>query len=256
MTPNIQVLELRVVFLQEGQDDPTLSMLIDGRPVFESVNKSGYQGFDPATMLWDTDALSVTESARRVAMYRCSCGEPGCGVVAPLVSLEGDLVRWSDFRDYTGVFSEPTLDPEQESEYLGTNHGHHLPMDDFSFDRVAYESAVKRARLDHSWESPERVTARIVSDALRADQETFAAEGRRVGWVAYPWWKEARSGWMVETRRRFPDGHVVTWEDDIEQAVAEVSTAPASPDDQAADILRKLRSVPIKQWPEVFPRRD
>ncbi|WP_179465121.1 hypothetical protein [Galbitalea soli] len=67
-TPHISALELRVDFLDDEEDEPSLSMLIDGRSVFEAAGSARFQGFDPASMLWDTDALSVTETARRVAV--------------------------------------------------------------------------------------------------------------------------------------------------------------------------------------------
>ena len=253
LTPQAQILELRVVFLEDDKDDPSLSILIDGRSVFETSHTAGFIGFYPDGMLADGGALSVPSSPRRVALYRCSCGEPGCGVVAPRVSVEEGVVQWSDFRDYTGVFDDPTLDPETESMYLGPDGGHLLPIGDMVFDRVQYESEVERARLDRTWESPARETARLVEAALHADRESFERNGRRIGWVSYPWWSATRSGWLIETRRQFSDDHVRSSWDHIEQRIAEVRTEPASPPEQAADILRQLRAVSIDQWPSVYP---
>ena len=65
--------------------------------------------FDPAKMLGPHSPLLPEDMGRRVAVYRCSCGEAGCGVIAPVIvaSPDGTRISWVDFRDYVGVFIGP-----------------------------------------------------------------------------------------------------------------------------------------------------
>jgi hypothetical protein len=42
-----------------------------------------------------------------------------------------------------------------------------LPIPDLHFDREQYVAEVRRAVADRSWETPRRVTARLVADGLR-----------------------------------------------------------------------------------------
>ena len=79
---------------------------------------------------------------QRVAVKRCSCGEAGCGVIAPAVvaSLDRRRVSWVDSRDYVGVFIDPICDEAKDYEGKPWN----LP--DLHFDREQYLSEVVRER--------------------------------------------------------------------------------------------------------------
>ena len=45
----------------------------------------GRSGFDPRQILGAPFPLLPVDLGRRVAVYRCSCGQPGCGVIAPVI---------------------------------------------------------------------------------------------------------------------------------------------------------------------------
>ena len=48
-----------------------------------------------------------TNPPRRVAVYRCQCGEAGCGCAAPIIVERNGCVIWEDTRDVTGVYVDP-----------------------------------------------------------------------------------------------------------------------------------------------------
>src|SRR5438874_1505480 len=95
------VIEVR----DDGPDWPVVGIRVNGKNPFAQVAKD-WLGFDPAVMLGPDSPLVPGDAGRRVAVYRCFCGEAGCGVIAPYVVASPDRTRisWVDFRDYTGVF--------------------------------------------------------------------------------------------------------------------------------------------------------
>ena len=100
--PNQNQLEIRVknrYFEATESTVPVMQLLIDGIDLFSGVAPNGFIGFDPDELLGPDDPLIPAEPARRVAVYRCSCGEPGCGVVAPVISGSDTQVWWRDFQD-------------------------------------------------------------------------------------------------------------------------------------------------------------
>ena len=69
----------------DGRPDwPVVRVLVDGQDPFAAV-APGWRGFDPAKMLGPRSPLLPADQGRRVAVYCCSCGEPGCGVIAPVI---------------------------------------------------------------------------------------------------------------------------------------------------------------------------
>lgn len=122
----------------EGARWPILTVLVDGVDLLARA-APGWGGFGPAQMLTDPSPLLPTFPPRRVALYRCSCGEAFCGVIAPLIWTNADLVRWSDFRDFVGVFDGPTVDadPDGGTRWRGIGA--------VSFDRDQYVAEVERA---------------------------------------------------------------------------------------------------------------
>jgi hypothetical protein len=73
---------------------PQVTILIDGDDILGRLN-GGFIGFDPAQIL-DSGALLSKDPPRRVAVYRCTCGEAGCGCIAPVIEQIEDRVRWTD----------------------------------------------------------------------------------------------------------------------------------------------------------------
>ncbi len=69
---------------------------------------------------------------------RCTCGCEGCGDYSVSVSLDGDVVIWSDLNGLT-----------------------------YEFKELEYKSAIKNIQNDHSWEDNNRRVERLVSDLLK-----------------------------------------------------------------------------------------
>jgi hypothetical protein len=118
--------------------------------------------FDPGEILGPGSPLVPDDDDHRAAVYRCSCGEAGCGVIAPYVVPSPDRTRisWVDFRDYAGVSMRPI------SLWAADHDGRPWDLPDIHFDRDQYLSEVRRITNDHSWETPRRRTARLLEERL------------------------------------------------------------------------------------------
>jgi hypothetical protein len=157
----LSVLALGFEVFDDRPDWPVLTIRVDDGDPFAGV-AAGWTSFDPGEMLGADSPLLPDDVGRRVAVYRCSCGEAGCGVIAPWIvaSPDGRRVSWADPRDYKGVFMGPV-------EPTSANHaGTVWNLPDLHFDRAQYVAEVERARRDRSWESARRRTARLVSEHL------------------------------------------------------------------------------------------
>ncbi|NYF11621.1 hypothetical protein HDC94_002777 [Leifsonia sp. AK011] len=260
--PPLSRLGLEVTFPPDGRDDPHLSIRVDGVELsLLSGSQIGFIGFPadqilPAPALfsvedswinddWDpSDAwakppLLQSADAQRIALYTCSCGTAGCGVIAPIIATDGDVVTWTDFRDFTGVFVHPD-DPSDGYE------GELLPMDQVRFDASQYREEVMRIALDRSWESPSRVTARILAMLLEEHHEVIADAGYRVGWVASAWWKEGAGRFeftleRVDARSR--------------NYVIGLTAKFGTPSARARSMMDRLLKHPVEEWFERFPGR-
>jgi hypothetical protein len=158
----VSVLTLRFEVLDGRPDWPVLGIFVNGESPFEKVAK-GWRGFDPGKILGASSPLIPDDSGRRVAVYRCSCGESGCGVIAPFIvaSPNHKRISWVDFRDYVGVFAAP-VEPD------AANHqGEPWDLPDIHFDRDQYVAEVQRAASDRSWETSPRQTARLLEEHLK-----------------------------------------------------------------------------------------
>lgn len=138
--------------------------------------RKGYRGFDPDAIFGLGSPLVPQVPPRRVAVDRCSCGEPGCGCAACLITQKGDIARWSDFRDYTGVYERPLVE-QNPSE------GTRQPVSDLDFDAAQYHDAVRRASEDRGWETRRRRRARLLRGELLTMTSRFDALGYSIGWV-------------------------------------------------------------------------
>lgn len=129
------------------RDWPAVRILVNGKEPFATV-APGWRGFDPAEVLGPRSPLLPADQGRRVAVYTCSCREPGCGVIAPMIvpSADGRRVSWVDFRDYVGVFSSP-------DDAVKGKKGRPWDLPDLHFDREQYIAEIKRASRDRSWET-------------------------------------------------------------------------------------------------------
>jgi hypothetical protein len=135
-----QVARLTLVFdaPRDNPDWPVVKILIDGEDLAAKVAPD-WTGFDP-------DEISGSES--------------------PLVPVRPwrpspDRVTWTDFRDYTGMFTGP-LPPREDPE-----GGREWDLPTVRFSAQQYRDEVKRAVLDRSWETPRHATSRLVRPLVR-----------------------------------------------------------------------------------------
>jgi hypothetical protein len=161
----------------DNPDWPEVAIYVDGVDPFAEALPDGH-GFDPGDILGSASPLAPDALGRRVAVRRCSCGEAGCGVVAPFIqpAPDGSAIAWTDFRDYTGVFTGSTV----EETVIGEGKTWEIP--DIRFDPRQYLGEVRRATSDRSWETPRRKSARLLRDELSVRAMTIS--GGRLGWVA------------------------------------------------------------------------
>lgn len=258
----ISRLELRVAYPGDGRDNPALAILVDGTELSQLPGSQlRFGGFPPDYMLgepvpqpsesgtWvdskvvDLSPLIQGTSARRVALYLCSCGIAGCGVIAPVVATDGDIVTWSDFRDYTGVFERPD-DP------VGDAEGRELPIPQIRFDARQYVAEVERAIADRTWESQSRATARILRAMLAEHDELIRGGDRQLGWVSHAWWHEGVGRFEIELR-----GTRVKASDRYQQFIVAMTAKFGTPTSRARSIVDRLLTVPVSEWHLRFPSR-
>ncbi len=208
---------------------PVATLLIDGIDLFSDLAPNGFVGFDPDELLGPDEPLVPAEPARRVAVYRCSCGEPGCGVVAPVISGGDAEVRWTDFQDFTGWFFSPL--PEDEPE-----DGRSLGAPELTFDATQYLNEVRRAASDRSWETPIRRTARLLKVMLEDRSDALAESGLELGGV-FP---SFRSKTSVSVSFRGV-------------GVLTLTADAGTPEGSAAEMMGNLFSKRPDQWMTAFP---
>lgn len=232
------VLTLVCEVLDDRPDWPSVTIRVDGDEPFAAV-ASGWRGFDPAQMLCSGSPLMPTDGDRRVAVYRCSCGEAGCGVIAPLVvaSPDGKRISWVDFRDYTGVFIGPVGPESADLE------GRPWNLPDLHFDRDQYVAEVTRACADRSWETSRRRTARVVSEIL-LPRELVAPPNLPLRGVSPAFGQE---GVILNFYRRGRDPQF-----QVEQQFLRLSSDSPDPDRAAEDIVEQLLAVAPADWASTF----
>jgi hypothetical protein len=235
----VSVLSLRFEVLDGRPDWPVLGIRINGESPFEKVAK-GWQGFDPARILSASSPLIPDDTARRVAVYRCSCGEAGCGVIAPLIVASPDRTRisWIDFRDYTGVFVDP-VEPE-----AGEHQGDPWDLSDVHFDHDQYVAEVRRATSDRSWETPPRQTARLLEEHLTS-LDLVLPPALTMTWVRPAWNQE---GVVLSFEATTGDGG--QWRHS--QQMLLLTSARSDPASAANDMAEQLLSTIPDDWVRTF----
>jgi hypothetical protein len=109
-------------------------------------------GLDPDDILSEASALFVAGPPRLATIGRCSCGDIGCGSIEAELSRKDDNVVWA-IQDYSRVFT---------------------------FDASQYESEIRRALADASWETPDRTAARLIRSIV--DRDALARHGFQFSW--------------------------------------------------------------------------
>lgn len=243
MSPEQNRLEIRVenqYFEATEITVPIAKVLIDGKDVFAGLGPNGFVGFDPDDLLSPDQPLLPVDSARRVAVYRCSCGEPGCGVVAPVISGTDAEVRWRDFQDFTGWFDRPL--PEDEPQ-----GGRPLDIPELTFEAAQYFNELLRATSDRSWETPTRQSARVLQELLAENAATWIRMGLKLDWV-FPAHRveDGVSLAFIDVDHRYvqrPFGHLVMT----------LTASSGSPETRASEMLQHLLSKSPEEWMAAFP---
>lgn len=235
---DLATLSLRFKVLDDRPDWPVTEVLINGEDPFVRVAQD-WRGFDPPKIVGRESPLIPVPEGRRVAVYQCSCGVAGCGVIAPVIvaSTDGKRISWLDFRDYTGVFIDPVADGVAEVE------GRPWDLPDIHFDREQYVAEVERASRDESWETPHRRTARLLSELLRPRNLVLPPD---LGFAwASPAWNEAGVAVMFEhvSRGQQPG---------IRQHLLRLTSDSSDPEIAAIEMSERLFSTAPDRWTARF----
>lgn len=234
----LSVLSLRFEVVDDRPDWPVVRVLVDGRDPFADV-APGWRGFDPAEILGPDSPLLPADQGWRVAVYCCSCGEPGCGVIAPVIfpSPDGRRVSWVDFHDYTGVFDDPVINSPDENE------GRSWDLPDLHFSREQYVAEVDRASRDRSWETGRRRAARLLYERL---EPLKLALPPGLGLArAWPAW--SRSGVVLMFQRV-----IGVPQPAVDQQMLRLTSTLSDPDQAAEDMAQQLLSTRPDDWVDSF----
>jgi hypothetical protein len=173
----------------KSADSAQVVLLIDGRDL---LAWRGNQGFGPEELLHTGNPLIPTDPPRRVALYLCACGVPGCGTIACVISESAGVVHWSRFRDFVGV-NHP-LDMS-----IPDDAGRPVGLPDLAFDAAQYAAEVERATTDRSWETRRLRIVRLLKERLAERPERWQQLGIefRSLWL----WDEENEIFAVNLRR-------------------------------------------------------
>ena len=72
-------------------------VLIDGEESLASFGSGGYIGLAPADLASQEAVVEPTNDPQEVLLYRCDCGETGCGAVVARCYRHGNEVVWDRF---------------------------------------------------------------------------------------------------------------------------------------------------------------
>jgi hypothetical protein len=234
----LAVLSLRFEVVDDRPDWPVVSVLVDGRDPFAEI-APGWRGFGPAEILGPGSPLLPKDPGRRVAVYCCSCGEPGCGVIAPVIfpSPDGRRVSWVDFHDYTGVFDGPVINSPDENE------GRSWDLPDLHFSRAQYVAEVDRASRDRSWETDRRRVARLLYERLEP-LKLVLPPGLSLAWAA-PAWRRNGVALMFQRVIGVPQPAA-------DQQMLQLTSTLSDPDQAAEDMAQQLLSTHPDGWVDSF----
>ena len=234
----LSILCLQFEVIGDRPDWPVVRVLADGQGPFAAI-APGWRGFDPAKMLGPRSPFLPVDQGRRVAVYCCSCGEPGCGVIAPVIfpSPGGRKVSWTDSRDYAGVFADPVTESASEDE------GRPWDLPDVHFNREQYVAEIERASRGRSWETDRRRTARLVCQRLQPLGLALPPD-LSLAWAS-PAWREDGVTLMFQRVTRAPRFQV-------RQQMLRLTSTLKDPDQAADDIAQQLLATPPGGWVDTF----
>jgi hypothetical protein len=233
----LSTLSLQFEVVDDRPDWPVVRVLADDQDPFAAV-APGWRGFDPAKILGPSSPLLPADQGRRVAVYCCSCGEPGCGVIAPVIipSPDGRRVSWVDFRDYVGVFVGPV-------KSVDGDEGTPWDLPDLHFDRQQYVAEIERASADSSWETDRRRTARLLYERLEP-LELVLPPDLGLAWAS-PAWGEDGVALLFQRLVRAPGP-------EVRQQILRLTSRLDDPDQAAQDMAQRLLSASPDDWAGSF----
>jgi hypothetical protein len=144
----------RLQLLEEEVDSGTIvTILIDGVDVLGGdEDRYGGLGWSSVDVLTTDSPFLPTSEPRRVALYRCGCGNWEDGNVTALIFERDGLVHWTDIRSMGGAFRGPAtldswVDPTRlaDETYVEAHSQPPLGVDDLTFDAVQYRTEIERA---------------------------------------------------------------------------------------------------------------
>lgn len=235
---HVSILNLEI-HAREIPDWPVVRILVDGADPFEHV-APGWLGFDPDDILGPDSPLLPGIGCHRVAVFRCSCGEAGCGVIAPTIASTPNqhFILWSDFRNYAGEFFRPLpMNPTTDLAVLGSR----WDLLDLSFDARQYVAEINRASEDRTWETPRRQTARFLREHLMPLGLTLPPDRPLRGVV--PAWES--EGITLQFGWEYADGT-------LDQLELCLSSTDQDPGLAALDIVNQLCTTPARHWHDRF----
>lgn len=225
-----------------GPDFPVVRVVVDGKDPFAAAAPE-WRGFDPERMLGPGSPLLPVDLGRRVAIYRCSCGGAGCGVIAPSIvpSPDGRHISWVDFRDYVGIFADPLAESVDEHD------GQPWPLPDLHFARDQNTAEIERATRDRSWETARRKTARLLYEHL-APMGLVLPPNLGLARTE-PAWHEEGVTLMFEHQGRAP--HLA-----LQQQRLRLTSEHHDPERAAEDMAKRLDATCPGDWASTFGWRS
>jgi len=146
--------EFRIIVRPSPEtNDHEVCLLADDANLVDQF-ADGLMGLDPDDLLIEPCVLRADSSSRVALIGRCSCGIVGCGSVEVKIQKDGERVIW------TAIDSSRNI----------------------QFEATQYKAEVERALHDHSWETPRRTAARLISQAV--DRKSLARRGFEFTWAS------------------------------------------------------------------------
>jgi hypothetical protein len=165
-------------------------------------------GMDPYDVLVPQNAFVAGEVPATIPVARCHCGYYECGDTDATITRAGDVVRWDWHK---------AIPMKRSAEFAAD----------------AYDREVARLAEDRAWETPARVTGRLVlsdADVVAA----LAEHDLQIDWVANA--HDAPAYFRVALDLR-----------DTHQVFVDVPWAGRSPEELAAAVAGVLMTSP-EQW--------
>jgi hypothetical protein len=168
-------------------DDHAVRLLVDEVDVLAQHRAIG---LDPDDFFVPTPALEAAAAPISRPIGRCTCGVRGCGDIEAVIGTDGADVVWD-----IGAMA-------------------------YRFDARAYGAELERARLDRTWETPDRTAARLVREGLGPLRRRLDEHGLRFDWASG---RVEPGRFTVSLSRREPYAQVlihVDWSGEAPAAIA------------------------------------